>query len=224
MSGRSRWGSRGGVLPALALASVASLSSVPARAQDPDKKPGAETEIGAVDKPAARPVVDQGPEEVRSPPFSTRFMVLTAGLLVGGSAWAFSYAASRGWPENVCHITVAGAFNYAGQPCVSGPPGSSQLGIPVAGPWIALGKSGCASDEPNCGSAKIGLRAFAFTVDGIVQAAGVALIIQGLVMKTEPPGTAKKPSPLAIHYRGVEAQPSPVLSRGMQGLGVSGTF
>jgi hypothetical protein len=157
------------------------------------------------------------------PPFSSRFKVLTAGLLVTGMAWGVSFAAARGWPENTCHITVAGAFDAHNQPCQSGPPGTAYLQIPVVGPWITLGKSGCPTDNPTCGPAAIGVRAAAFILDGIVQAAGFGLMLQAIFMKTEPPG-GNKASAFALHYRGLELKPMPVVTPGMSGLGVVGTF
>ena len=199
-------------VPLLALALVS--SAAPARADDGDKadKKPVEAEGG--------PAIDPG-----FPPFSVRFKVLTAGLLVTGAAWGVSYAAARGWPENQCHITLLGSVDVNNQPCSSGPPGSNQLGIPVAGPWIALGKSGCASDDPNCSGALIGVRAALYVLDGIVQAAGLALVLESIIMKTEPPGgPAKKTSAFTMRYRGVELAPLPIVTRSMSGLGITGTF
>jgi hypothetical protein len=186
------------------------LCATPVRAwaQDVEKKP-AEGEVAA--------------QENQFPPFSVRFKVLTAGIVVTGLAWGVSFAASRAWPENACHITVAGAFDAHNQPCASGPPGSAYLAIPVAGPWITLGKSACPSDNPLCGPAAIGARAAAFVLDGIVQAAGVGLMLEAIIMKTEPLG-GNKASAFALHYRGLELKPMPLVTPGMSGLGVVGTF
>jgi hypothetical protein len=205
------------------LASVAWTSS--ARADD-DAKPSAKTAEKTSEKGAeGGKVADDGATiETAFPPFSVRFKVITVGLLVTGAAWGVSYAAARGWPEAVCHITVIGPLDANGKPCVSGPPGSDQLGIPVVGPWIALGKSGCASDEPQCPNASIGARDAALVLDGIVQAAGLALVIEGIVMKTAPIDNGKKSSPLALQLRGVELRPIPITTPSMHGLGVTGSF
>jgi hypothetical protein len=203
---------RGALAIVLAVGMTFSSSSAFAQQEDKEK---------AEAKPAA---TESEAPEVRYPPFSTRFMVLTGGIFITGAAWGFAFAASRGWPENQCHITVAGPFDAHGQPCVSGPPGSAQLGIPVVGPWIALGKSGCASDEPNCDSARVGARGVGYVVDGIVQAAGVALFIQGLVMKTDAISSGKKPASLSFRYGDVKFDPIPLVSHGMSGVGITGTF
>lgn len=172
--------------------------------------------------------------ETRYPPFSNRFKVLAAGVAITGAAWGVTFAASRGWPERTCIVGAAYAYvpgsvsptNPLGTPCASGPPGSSQLGIPIVGPWIALGKSGCASDEPTCSVAKPILRGIAYGIDGVVQLAGLGLIVEALVMKTEPSGSepAKKSSPLALHFHGLEMTPLPVVTPSMSGIGVIGTF
>jgi hypothetical protein len=160
----------------------------------------------------------------RYPPFSTRFKVMAAGLIVTGAAWGVSFGISRGWPEAPCHITLAGSFGPDGKtPCASGPPGYNALAIPVAGPWIALAKSGCPSDNPQCNGASIAGRGVAYVLDGIIQAAGVALFIQSLVMKTEPV-ESNKTSAFALRYRGLSATPVPLALPSGGGLGLVGTF
>ncbi len=199
-------------LPSLALVLAATIASPRAAWADDDekKKPTTDAEVAALD--------------ARYPPFSTRFAVLSAGLLVTGAAWGVSYGAARGWPEVQCRETVAGPVDAYGHFCSSGPPGANQLGIPVVGPWITLGKSGCASDDPNCATAKVVARGIAFLIDGIVQAAGAALFIQGLVMKTEPAKVGETKSAFAFHINGIELKPAPMVSPSLQGVGVTGVF
>ncbi len=204
---------------ALVLAAGVVLASSPARADD--DKPSEKSE--KLDK--APPADDAGSAATTYPPFSTRFWVAAAGVFVAASGWAVVYGAAKGWPEYQCHITQAGSFDIHNQPCVSGPPGSNSLGIPIAGPWIALGKSGCASDEPNCSGAKVGARAFGFVIDGIVQGAGAALVIQAIVMKTELPTLGpKKVAGLGFRLGDAVVRPTPVVTPSMQGVGLSGTF
>ncbi len=98
-------------------------------------------------------------------------------------------------------------------------PGSDMLFIPVAGPWIALGQSGCAPEEettPGQGDceAMIGLRAALFIVDGLLQAAGLAIIGEGIFMKTEDPEAPPKAAIL----------PGPIVTEHSVGFGVMGTF
>ena len=154
--------------------------------------------------------------------------MLAVGVGLTGVAWGITFAASRGWPENSCvhrrhrrrHVPGSGITPNPASRASSGPPGSAQLGIPIVGPWIrALGKSGCPSDEPGCPAGKPIARGIAYVVDGAVQLAGLGLIIEALVMKTEstsapPPtkGSGVTLSGLTLRYRGLEMTP-PALRR-----------
>jgi hypothetical protein len=206
--------------PAIAasFAAVALLSSSPrAQAQDAEK-----TE-------KAKPVEPDltAPVELHYPPPSVRFKVLATGVFVTGAAWGGAFAASRIWPENPCIITVAGAvYPTTMTPCTSGPAGSHYLSIPIAGPWLALGKIAyCAPDEYNCTAALTGFRGVAYVVDGVVQVAGLGLILEALIMKTESaadPG--KKASAFTMHAGSVELMPIPIATQRMTGLGLTGSF
>ncbi len=204
---------------ALVLGLALTAVAPPARAEDGEK-------------PAEKEKATEGPApEVRYPPFSTRFKVLAAGLAITGTAWGISFGAARGWPEQTCVIDAlgpampgtAGTINRV--PCSSGPPGSNQLAIPIVGPWIALAKSGCPTDEPNCSIAKPIVRGVAYVIDGVVQLGGLGLIIESLVMKTESAADpAKKTSAFTLRYRGIEATPVPLVGPGATGLSLVGTF
>jgi len=164
---------------------------------------------GAADKPAdaASVTVSGVPDvddaiQVRYPPPIVRLKLIALGLVITGGAWGVSFASGRTW------ATV---------------PGADQLKIPVVGPWIALGKSGCASDDPGCSPAKVGVRAGLYVLDGIAQVAGLALIAEAIVMKTES-APSKKAAFLGLRYRGVEVAPVPLTSPSLTGLGLVGTF
>ncbi len=103
-------------------------------------------------------------------------------------------------------------------------PGSAQLKIPIVGPWIALGKSGCASDDPNCSGALVGVRGGLYVLDGIAQIAGLALITEAIVMKTESRPDKKAAVFPALRFRGLEVSAVPVTSPTMHGIGLVGTF
>jgi hypothetical protein len=202
---------RQGFAPILAVLVVSLALPARAFADDEEKKP---------EKPESETATSLD----RYPPFSTRFKVMAAGLVVTGAAWGVSFGISRGWPEAPCHITLAGSFGPDGKtPCSSGPPGYNQFGIPVAGPWIALAKSGCAVDNPACQTASVVARGVAYVLDGIIQAAGVALVIQSFVMKTEPL-ESNKTSAFALRFRGLSMTPVPVPLPSGGGLGLVGTF
>jgi hypothetical protein len=193
------------LLVSLPVAAIALLSAAaPARADD-------------VPPAAVVASVDPGPAgevlEERYPPSLVRLKLIAAGVVVTGLAWGAAFACASSWP-------------YVPNPAPgaeSGPPGSGQLKIPVAGPWIALGHSGCAPDEPDCAVAKVAVRDVLMVIDGLVQAAGVALIVEAVVMKTSPE-KAKKSSLLGLKLGGVEVRPVPVMTPTMQGLGFSGSF
>jgi len=207
---------------AIALAS----SATAARADDADKEklaPG----------PSPSGVSAGGPLggtdstiEQHYPPLSTRFKVIGAGLFVTAAAWGVSFAASQAWQIQPCVITNAGSV-YANTltPCTSGPPGAPQLAIPIVGPWLALGMSGCAVDEPTCTAAKPILRGIAYVVDGVAQLGGLALIAEALIMKTESAADpSRKTSPLALRAGSLELTPLPLVTPTLSGLGVTGTF
>ena len=210
---------------ALGLALATLTLASPARAQDGEKPEKERTvEKGKTEAGGAAP-------EVSFPPPSTRFKVLTTGIVITGAAWGIAFGASRGWPEQTCVIGVTGAVTpgSAGTanpiPCTSGPPGSNQLWIPIVGPWITLGRSGCPTDEPGCTAAKPIGRAFAYVIDGVVQAAGIGLIIEALVMRTESATDgAKKSSAFTMRYRGLEMMPIPLVGPGATGVSLVGTF
>jgi hypothetical protein len=168
------------------------LAAQAARAEEPSDKGKLSTVLS--------PVYDDAPPAMRYPPPLTRVKVIAVGLALAGSAWGVSFACATNW-------------NLV--------PGARELKIPVVGPWIALGKSGCASDDPECADALIGVRGALYVVDGLVQLAGTALIVQGIIMKTEP---LKKASFLGLRVGGVEMQALPVATPAMRGLGLVGTF
>jgi hypothetical protein len=220
---------------AVALVTQAGLERE-ARADDGDAADKAATEKTAAEKAAAKPADkpsdkdSAAPVELHYPPPSVRLKILTAGVLVTGTAWGIAFGVSRGWPEQTCIITSIGPLTpgSAGTPnpipCTSGPPGANQLAIPIVGPWIALGKSYCPSDYPNCGVGPPVARGVGYVIDGVVQLAGIGLIVEALVMKTESTGPTKKSSPLALRYRGVELTPVPIAGPSATGMSLVGTF
>ena len=72
--------------------------------------------------------------------------------------WAADAAARHGRDLRLLHAFVWPAYAAAYGVTSNWPevPGTDFLKVPVVGPWIALGKSGCASDDPGCGDAAMG--------------------------------------------------------------------
>ncbi len=132
--------------------------------------------------------------EVPLPPSSVRLKLALGGIAIAGGSYAASYAMASNFPEV---------------------PGMTGLKIPIVGPWIALGKSGCASDDPDCG-AKVVLRGFFLVLDGFAQLGGLGLIAEGVFMKTDA-SAAKKASAFTI-------RPTPLVTGSVTGLGFVGTF
>jgi hypothetical protein len=139
--------------------------------------------------------------EVRYPPSSVRPKLIVGGLVISGLAYAASIASAVSWPEV---------------------PGIDNLKIPIVGPWLALGKSGCASDDPDCG-AKVYFRGVFYVIDGIAQLAGLGLIGEGIFMKTEGKPAPKKSLALGLPG-GVTLHPVPMASARFTGLNFVGTF
>jgi hypothetical protein len=167
--------------------------------------------VFAQDRTPAKPAAEEPPTNtavvtpddevvVKYPPPGARWRALVAGS--GMTLVAYGGAALMG-----------GLWDQV--------PGSDMLFIPVAGPWIALGQSGCAPEEettPGQGDceALMGLRGVLFVVDGLLQAAGLAIVGEGIFMKTEDPEAAA-PKKAAI-------LPMPIVTENSIGLGVMGTF
>lgn len=169
---------------------------------------GAATTAHAQDKPTdvagipAAPEASDAAPVVHYPPPLVRLKLIGFGLLVSGAAWGAAFGSARNW------VTV---------------PGSRQLQIPIVGPWMALGKSGCATDDPGCSGATVGIRGAMYVLDGIAQLAGIALIAEAIVMKTESAPERKSAFP-GLRFGGVEVSAVPVTSPTMKGFGLVGTF
>ncbi len=143
------------------------------------------------------------------PPESARTSLLLAGAGATaawyGGALSFSYL----WPDA---------------------PGAKELRIPIAGPWMSLGKTGCADNDPGCSTFLVVLRAILTTMDAVGQTGGVAVMGEALFMPAtaEGPSRSQKPLPplkLPPRKQSVELRPVPFLAGhdGM-GLGLVGRF
>ncbi len=141
----------------------------------------------------------EDPPPVRYPPSSVRPKLIVGGIAVTGIAYGAA---------------------FLGAESASTWPGSTELKAPVVGPWIALAMNGCPPGE-QC-DAFLYLRASLLVIDGLLQAAGLAIVAEGIVMKTEAvPLTPAAPArPLAFTW-----QPAPfVTPTGAAGFGFVGTF
>ena len=101
-------------------------------------------------------------------------------------------------------------------------PSANRLRYPVAGPWMALAKSGCPASEPDCSLFWVVLRAVLTTVDGIGQAGGLALLAEAAFVPTAPSDSASAGSPPAEAK--LELTPVPFVSEDGAGIGFVGRF
>lgn len=104
-------------------------------------------------------------------------------------------------------------------------PGASDLRIPIAGPFLALGKTGCAKTDPGCSTLIVVLRAILTGIDGVAQVGGVGIMGEALFLPT----TIDSPSASRRHRRqtarSFQIMPVPMVSgRDGLGLGVVGRF
>lgn len=97
--------------------------------------------------------------------------------------------------------------------------GSKDLRIPIAGPWMALGKTGCPTSTPDCSKATLVIGAILTVFDGITQIGGLGIIGEGLFLKT----SSGVPAPRKAEGPAVRAVPLNFGKDGV-GLGVVGIF
>lgn len=188
-------------LGAFALCAAAALAAGEAQAQPAAPAAPAAPSAGAPVTPVGPTVDKPAPDLVeRFPPSAARWRIFAAGLSV--TIVAYGGAALMGglWKDI---------------------PGGDFLFAPVAGPWIALGKSGCAPDEETTegqGDCEplIGLRAAIYIVDGLLQLGGLGIIAESIFMTTESED-AKAPAKATI-------LPAPIVTPTMVGVGVVGSF
>jgi hypothetical protein len=100
-------------------------------------------------------------------------------------------------------------------------PGATDLRIPVAGPWMAIGQAGCPEDNPGCSKAWVVVRAILMGIDGVGQAGGTLVLGEALVLPTSStPVERAVPASEALSVR-----PVPFVSGdGALGLGLVGRF
>jgi hypothetical protein len=82
-------------------------------------------------------------------------------------------------------------------------PNSSDLRLPVVGPWMALGDTGCGSRESSCTTLMVIGRTALAVVSGVGQAGGLLAIVEGVFMNTGS-GAPAAPAPAASSSVGRE--------------------
>ena len=104
----------------------------------------------------------------RLPPPAARTRLLATGTLFLTGAYLPVLGASYAWPDD---------------------PGAEHLRIPVAGPWMKIGRTTLCDNDPGapagCSDFTRIFGAVVLAFDGIAQAGGVALLLQGALLRTD---------------------------------------
>ena len=106
--------------------------------------------------------------------------------------------------------------------------GADELRIPIAGPWMSLGQTGCPKTTPNCSTFWMVAGAVGKALDGLGQAGGIFIMAEGLLLPTV------ESSPKTSSYGAFSAEldrstritfrPVPVASENALGLSLVGNF
>jgi hypothetical protein len=120
-----------------------------------------------------------------------------------------------GFGSTVAWYGAALGVSYA----VDDPAMAKDLRIPFAGPWLALTHTGCGGG-PQCNTFLVVLGAIATSLDGIGQAAGLALGAEGLFMPTQ-----ERPAKRAAsRHKDFDWRPTFDAGKNTVSLGVLGVF
>jgi len=110
---------------------------------------------------------------LRYPPTSVRTPIFVGAAIVFGVGYggvAIGAAAAPEWP------------------------GSEELYIPFAGPFMSLANLRCPDADPKCDPGFLVLRGSLITASALAQLGGLALLIQGIALKTEAAPKKKEPT------------------------------
>jgi hypothetical protein len=104
--------------------------------------------------------------------------------------------------------------------------GVRELRYPVIGPWMSLAESKCETGNPHCDSTvMVVIRAVLTALDGVGQAGGLALMVEGAFMRTAAAsqmGAAPKQTKPSPRW---EVRPVPLIAdHGGVGVGLAGRF
>lgn len=140
---------------------------------------------------------DDAPQTPRYPPSSVRPKIIIGGLSLFALSYGAGFLVSSLIPEQ---------------------PGIARLQYPVVGPWIGITENKCVEyGSTDCTPELVG-RGVIYAVAGLAQVGGLALVTEGLVMKTQVYAPAA-PAPEAAFV-----MPIPIVSPTMVGFGFAGRF
>jgi hypothetical protein len=150
------------------------------------------------------PEVDTSPSRLPAP--STRLNLVLVGAAVTAGWYGGSVGMSYLWPDS---------------------DGAAALRMPVAGPYMALAKTGCGAGEPDCGTPFVVFRALLTSLAAVGQTGGVLAMLEGVFVPTGAPRAAGGDVPRRAAPERAVAQvavaPATVGASGV-GLGFYGNF
>ena len=106
-------------------------------------------------------VPPRAPADYDLPPPSARWNLLFTGLAVTGVSYGLALGASYAWPDERI---------------------SSELRIPIVGPWMAIANTGCSDKDPDCSTVTLVFTAVLMGMDGVLQAGGLGLALESVFM------------------------------------------
>jgi hypothetical protein len=116
---------------------------------------------------AGDPAEEQQPEHDPGtvPPAGTNTNLIIAGAAFSVGWYGVAFGTSYLWTKS---------------------PGASDLRVPIAGPFMALAKTGCADRETSCTPFTVVLRTILTTLSAVGQVGGVAVMAEGLFLPSGP--------------------------------------
>lgn len=96
-----------------------------------------------------------------------------------------------GFGTTAAFYALAQPFSYAWPDA----PGGRDLRIPVAGPWMAIANNGCAADNPDCSKFWMWTRGILTALDGLGQAGGLGIALEGIFLHTADDVPEATPAP-----------------------------
>jgi hypothetical protein len=121
-------------------------------------------------------------ESENRPPPSVRFSTILGGVALGAAWWGLGTASAYALPDD---------------------PGMKDLRTPLAGPWLAISNNRC---DGACSVGDIA-RYVWFSLNGIGQVGGVALALEGVLLRTGATEAPSAPGPRRSPVAPPEASP-----------------
>ncbi|HEX7668041.1 MAG TPA: hypothetical protein VF395_00575 [Polyangiaceae bacterium] len=160
----------------------------------------AQPTVAHAEEPLA-PAADTNPST--APPPSARPNLVLIGAAVTAGWYGAAVGTSYLWPDS---------------------DGASALRIPVAGPYMALAKTGCSSRESlvdSCGTFTVVLRTILTSLSAVGQTGGVLAMLEGVFVPTSTAARSASRASAARKVRGphIAVAPVPAGASGVNGLG-----